>query len=352
MKKILTLLLVLVLSVSLFACGSKEKAPEEGQEAGPSGKLVLYSPANEEEYSMVVDAFQAKYPDIQIETVQGGSGELKTRLESESKSPTADVMFGGLTQADAYSYKDLWADYVSPYDAGIAPAYQNESGKVTMKSVNIQVLFVNKELAKEAGVEIKGLADLLNPALKGKIAMIDPSSSATAYRWLTCILYVMGNGDPESEAAWTYVEQLIQNLGGNLQTSSSVAHKSVYGKEYVVGLTSESNGVSYLSDGFGDEVEVVYPAEGTTAASYGVAVVNGAPNPDNAKLFVDFIVSDEGQQIYANSSLRPANFSFKNANEFLPDVETIKLVKEDYGYIAEHQQEILDHFNNLWAKYN
>ena len=355
MKKLFTLLTVLLLGLALVGCSKPAETPSSAAEPAAeelSGKLVLYSPANEEEYNMIVDAFSAKYPKVEIETVQGGSGELKTRIEGEAKNPQADVMFGGLTQADAYAYGDLWADYVSPNDAGIAPAYQNETGKVTMKSVNVQILFVNNKLAQEAGVEIKGLSDLLNPALKGKIVMADPSASATAYRWLTCILYVMGNGDPESQEAWDYLEALIQNLDGKLANSMSNTHKSVYEDEYVVGLASESNGVSYLSDGFGDKVSVVYPAEGTTAASYGVAVINGCPDEDTAKAFVDFIISDEGQQIYAESSLRPANFSFKNTSEFLPDVDTIKLVAEDYEYIASHRQEILDRFNEFWAKYN
>lgn len=332
--------------------GKAEADTPAAEEKTASGPLVLYSPANDEEYNMIVDAFMEKYPDVEIEVVQGGSGELKTRLDSEKNNPQADVMFGGLTQADAVAYEELWDQYVSPYDKDIAPAYQNTSGYVTMKSINLQILLVNNELAKEAGVEITSLNDLLKPELKGKIAMIDPSSSATAYRWLTCILYVIGEGDPESDQAWGYVEQLIQNLDGKIATSSSVAHKSVFEGEYVVGLTSESNGLSYLTDGFGDQVTVVYPAEGTTAASYGAAMIKNCKNRDNAETFIDFLVSGDGQAIYADSSFRPANTSFKNSNEYLPNIDSIKLTAEDYSYISANQQAILDHFNELWAKYN
>jgi len=377
MKRALAMVLVLALSASLMTgCGSKadtettsepaaaeqkedaaeaeepaeESAAEEAKEL--SGPLVLYSPANDEEYNMIVDAFTEKYPDIDIEVVQGGSGELKTRLEGEVDNPTADVMFGGLTYADAASYEGLWEEYVSPYDADLPEAYQNTTGCVTMKSINLQVLLVNNALAEEAGVEITSMEDLLDPALKGKIAMIDPSSSATAFRWLTCILFVMGNGDPESEEAWNYIEGLIQNLDGKIATSSSVAHKSVFEGEYVVGLTSESNGLSYLTDGFGEDVTVVYPEEGTTAASYGVAMIKNCKDPENAAAFIDFLISEEGQTIYSESSLRPANTAYKNTNEYLPDIDTVKIVEEDYDYMSEHRQDILDHFNELWAKYN
>jgi len=385
MKKTIALLLTVALSVSVcVGCGQGEQESEPSSEAAQeetagteeaqdeasaeeaeteaaeaeapaaeaSGSLVLYSPANDEEYFLVVDAFQEKYPDINIEVVQGGSGELKTRLESEQENPQADVMFGGLTFADASSYGDLFEEYVSAGDADLPESYRNTTGKVTMKSINIQVLLQNNALAEEAGVTIEGLEDLLNPALKGKIAMVDPSSSATAYRWLTCLLYVMGNGDPESEEAWAYIEELVQNLDGKLASSSSVAYKSVYEGEYVVGLTSESNGTAYLSDGFGDEVSVIYPKEGTTAASYGVGVIKNCKNMENAKLFVDFIISDECQALYAESSIRPAKTQFKSTSEYLIDIDTIKLVEEDYGVIGDNQQAYLDKFNEIWAKYN
>lgn len=351
MKKIIfTVLVNLAIASFIFATGGSDTVSVQASKA--DGKLVLYSPANDEEYYMIVDAFKAKYPKIEIETVQGGSGELKTRLASEQANPKADVMFGGLAYSDAVAYKDLWAEYVSENDVLLPAAFRNTTGLVTLKSVNLQTIIVNRTLEQKAGITITGLRDLLNPALKGKIAMPDPGSSATAYRWLTCMLFVMGNGNPGSPEAWNYVENLIKNLDGKLASSMSVAHKSVYAGEYIVGLTSESNASAYLADGFGNVVRVVYPIEGTTAPSYGVAMINKCPHPDNAKLFIDFIISDEGQQIYAKSSFRPANTAHKNTSPYLPNIAAIKLVKEDDAYITKNRKAILERFNALWAKYN
>ena len=126
----------------------------------------------------------------------------------------------------------------------------------------------------------------------------------------------------------------------------------MYQGEYVVGFTSESNGSAYLADGFGDVVRVVYAKEGTTAPSYGVAMIRNSKNTENAKIFIDYLISDEGQDIYARSSFRPANTKHINTSEYLPNVSSIKLVTENDDYISKNQEVILDRFNDLWSKYN
>lgn len=351
MKKSLLVLICLIALASgiCFAGGTSESKISE---AGPTGSLVLYSSANDEEYYMIVDAFSAKYPNIKIECVQGGTGELLARERAEAANPQADIQFGGLSYSHSVTYADLWEEYVSPNNAKLPDAFKSANNMVTLKSINLQCLLVNRALEKKLGFEISSLEDILRPELKGKISFADPNLGSTAYRWLTCILYVMGNGDPDSDAAWQYIEKLIQNLDGKLANSTATAHKNVKNGEYVVGFTSESNANAYLADGFGDELKVVYPKEGTTAPSYGIAMIKNCKNMDNAKLFVDFIISDEGQQIYADSSFRPANTNFKNSREYIQDIGNIKIVTENEDYIADNQQEILDRFNNLWAKYN
>ena len=346
-RKMIAFAVMAVFAVSLFAGGSNESAS-----SGPSGNLVLYSSANDEEYYMIVDAFQAKYPNIDIQVVQGGTGELLARELAEAENPQADVQFGGLSDSHSVTHAALWEECVAPNSEKLPEAFKSANGKVTLKSLNLQVLLVNKALEEETGITITSLEDILRPELKGKISFADPNLGSTAYKWLTTLLYVEGNGDPESEEAWGYVEKLIQNLDGKLANSTGTAHRSVKDGEYVVGFTSESNANSYLAEGFGDVVRVVIPTEGTTAPSYGVAIIKNCKNLENAKLFIDFIISDEAQAIYADSSFRPANTEFKNTRDYFIDISTVKLFAEDNDYVSENQQAILDKFNNLWAKYN
>jgi len=316
-----------------------------------SGKLVLYSTVYDEEYNMIVNAFKNKY-NIKIELVQGGAGELKNRIKAEAANPQGDVMFGGLLYSDYVNMPDLWETYISPNDANFPKEFRNTTGKLTWTTTQVVNLLVNKKLAAKLGVQIKGYKDLLNPVLKGKIVSADPSASSSAWRQLCTMLVVMGNGDYQSPAAWDFIDKLVQNLNGVMTTSSSAVYKGVLNGEYVVGLTYEAPCVTYIKEGKGDIVEIVYPSEGTTNSPFASAIIKGAKNMTNAKLFIDFITSDEAQRLWAGSEARHANTNIPTTNPYLTPISKIKIVPEDLEYIAVHQNEILERFAKIWAKYN
>jgi len=166
------------------------------------------------------------------------------------------------------------------------------------------------------------------------------------------MLTVFGNGDPMSDEAWSFVEQFIQNLGGVISSSSSLTYKGVASGEYVVGVTYEAPCYSsYIAEG-DENVEVIYMAEGTCATPFASAMIKGGPNPDNAKLFIDFVASEEAQALWAGSTARQANINLPTTNEWLPDTSTIRIEEADLALIAEKQEEIRTRWTQLWAQYN
>jgi hypothetical protein len=80
--------------------------------------------------------------------------------------------------------------------------------------------------------------------------------------------------------------------------SSSACFKSVQQGEYVVGLTYEDGAVTLVKDG-AENIRLQYPTNGTSASAFGCALVKNGPNPENAKLMIDFICSAEGQSAIA-----------------------------------------------------
>ena len=338
MKKLVSLILALAMAMSCLVVSALADEP--------SGDLVLYTTVSELQYTALVGAFQEKYPNINITFTKAGAGECKSRIAAEKENPQADLMFGGLVYADALSMGDCFEEYVSPNEAALPDDMKNTTGVLTYHDAQIPCLWVNDELEKEAGVEIKSYADLLNPALKGQIVSADPTESSSAWNQLQCILTDFGGWD--SAEAWEYIQQFHDNEPV-ISGSSSGVYKGVYNGEYTVGLTYEPACVQMLSEG-AEGVHIVYPTEGVTSIAFGSAIIKGAKNLDNAKLFIDFLISDEGQSIYNACGARQANANLvlENPNEFIVDLASVNYLVADTEALATNQTAIQDHWREIF----
>jgi iron(III) transport system substrate-binding protein len=312
------------------------------------GNLVVYSPNSDGEIQGILYYFAEKY-DIKVSLQSMGTGEVLSKLNAEKANPQADVMFGGVNMGVYLTNKDLFMQYVAKGNETLPPGYQNQTGFFTNYLLSGSNLLVNTDLEKSLGLTITGYDDLLNPALKGKIASADPVSSSSAWAQLCNILLVKGGY--ESPQAWAYVEALIKQLSGKLTSGSSAVYKGVYQGEYAVGLTYEDPSVALLADG-AKNVRVVYPKEGAVWLPAASAIVAGSKNADNAKLFMDFLISDECQRIVAGLTNRPVNTKIPNSNKYLLPFAQIKLAFEDIAYTAAHKKEMQKKWSDIWAKAN
>jgi putative spermidine/putrescine transport system substrate-binding protein len=88
-------------------------------------------------------------------------------------------------------------------------------------------------------------------------------------------------------------------------------------------------------------VEFIIPAEGTVMAPYVMSLVKNSPQPENGKKILDFILSDEGQAVWANAFLRPVRptaMSAEVAGKFLPASEYARAKSVDWKKMADVQQ--------------
>lgn len=344
MKKSLALILALMISISCLSI-----ALADGE---PSGELILYTTVSERQYTaLVIDGFMQKYPNIDVKFTKAGAGESKARIINEKDNPQADAMFGGLVYADTLGdLADCLEPYVSQYDAQMPDDMKNTTGILSYHDTQIPCLWVNDELEAEAGVTIKGLKDLLDPALKGQIVSADPTASSSAWNNLQMILTDFGGWD--SEEAWTYIQGLHDN-DMVIASSSSGPYKTVYQGEYTVGLTYEP-AVVQMQGEVDDPAElgchIVYPEEGVTSIAFGSAVIKGAKNMDNAKLFIDYLLSDEGQAIYNECGARQANanLALENPNKLMVNLADINYLVADIEALSANQPAIHDHWREIF----
>ena len=380
-KRILSMLLAGGLILSLAACGGGDagndnsQAPEQ-QSTAPTtestapdnggstnteatGKLVIYSPNSDTQINSSLEAFKRAYPGIEVELQSMGSGDVLARIEAEKENPQADINWGAINYNFYMQHPDLWEEYVSPNESLLDENYRNTTGYVTFGNLSGSGAFLlNNEMLKDLGVEVKGYADLLNPALKGKIAMGDPTASSSAFAELTNMLLVMGEGSTadecyHSDKAWDYVTSFIDNLDGIILSSSSQVYKGVIAGEYAVGVSYEDPVVQAILDNKDNpdaDLSMVYPEEGAVWLPAGAAIVKNAPHMDNAKLFIDYIISEECQQELAKTTIRGTITTIDQDCEGMLPFSEIKMAYEDEKSVAAYQTEMLAKWTDILTR--
>ncbi len=306
-----------------------------------SKKLVVYCPHPLVFIEPIVKKFEAA-TGIQTEVVAAGTGELLKRVEAESANPLGDVMWGG-TLSVLDPSKKFFESYQSPEVASFVDDAKDPDGKITGFTQVPSVIMVNTKLI--GNIKVEGYQDLLNPALKGKIAFADPSKSSSSFEHVVNILYAMGKGDPEK--GWGFVQDLAKNLGGKLLSGSSAVYKGVADGEYTVGLTFEEGAATYVKSKA--PVKIVYMSEGVISKADGTAIIKGAKNLENAKKFVDFVSSKETQTMIASQLNRRSVRKDVPPGEGLMPLPQIKLIQDNTEVVNKSKRQWLEKFKDIYT---
>lgn len=316
------------------------ESPTEEQSTGnevsdEEAVLVVYTARSESLNNAVIPEFE-QATGIKVEVVVAGTGEVLKRVESESANPQGDILWAA-DETMLAQYKDLFMPYVSSEDGNMQEEFRNKSGYFTPAFADPTVMIVNTDLMGD--IPITSYADLINPELKGKIAFGDPINSSSAFQSLLAILYAAGNGDPMSDEAWAFVEKFIENLDGKIANSSSQVYKGVSDGEYIVGLTWEDPAANLEKNGAA--VEVVFPADGSVFPGESVQIIANCKHPENAKLFVDFMLSEQVQSwVGENLTVRPLRDGIELADYMTPMSEITLASNYDEAWVAENKDAI------------
>ena len=331
MKKSIILFLMSALII-ISSCSKKEETN--------LNTLVIYTPATRFFIDRLAEEFNKKNPDINVEIIIAGTGEIIKRIEAEKNDPIGDIFFAANENILKYN-SHLFEEYVSTNAENIYDNYRSPEKYITGFMLSPSVLIINTNLIND--IKIEGYADLLNPALKGQIAFNDPTTSSSSFEQLVNMLYAMGDGNPEN--GWDYVEKLYANLDGKLLGTSSAVYKGVADGEYTVGLTFESAAANYIHTG--SPIDVVYMKEGVLTKSHSMAIIKNAKNLENAKKFVDYVTSYEAQKIINDELFTRAIIKNLEGSQILMPLENINDIKEDEEVVDKNKDAWLEKFKNI-----
>jgi iron(III) transport system substrate-binding protein len=276
----------------LAACilGSAMAAPQ----AMADGRLVVYCSATNAMCEAETKAFSEKY-DVKTSFVRNGSGSTLAKIEAEKKNPRADVWYGGTLDPQSQAGEmDLLQAYKSPQLENIMADFRDPAKRKGNYSsavyMGILGFGVNTERLAEKGLEIpRCWNDLTKPEYKEEIQIADPQSSGTAYTALATFIQLW-----DEDKAFDYFKKLDKNISQYTKSGVTPSRNSARGEIAI--------GIGFLHDysleqSKGAPLELISPCEGTGYEIGGVSIIKGARNMDNAKLFVDWVLSKEGQQL-------------------------------------------------------
>ena len=341
-KWIAGLLGAAMLTTCFAGCGGGGEQNDAAKSAGSDeNKVVIYCPHPLAFINPLVEEFE-KQSGVKVEVVAAGTGELLKRVESEKSNPLADIFWGG-SLSTMKPKAALFEEYRSANEDHVQKAFENEEGSITRFTDIPSVIMINTNLIGD--VKVEGYEDLLNPALKGRIAFADPSKSSSSYEHLINMLYAMGKGDPDK--GWDYVEKLAKNLDGKLLSGSSAVYKGVADGEYAVGLTFEEGGAKYVADGA--PVKLVYMKEGVISKPDGIYIIKNAKHMENAKKFIDFITSKEAQTLITQKlHRRSVRDDVAAPVGLLPKAE-IKSITDNEEVVNKNKKAWLDKFKDIFT---
>ena len=145
------------------------------------------------------------------------------------------------------------------------------------------------------------------------------------------------------------MKQLADNLEYGSLSSLSEVNSGILDGRYSLGVTLEGAAQALRSGGA--DVDYIYPKEGTTVLPDGTAIVNGCPNPEAARCFLDFTVSEDAQRILVSDLNRRSVRMDVPPLPGLSPVNKLPITDMDLKRLSQEKEEILKQWNRILSLY-
>ena len=352
------LLLALLVSIGLSACSSTSApnsapattptttpttTPEVSSEpiATPeapvalSGSVYVYMPSPAGLADKLAAGFEAQ-TGVKVEQFQGTTGEILARLEAEAANPIADVVILA-SWADGLSMKakDQLLSYAPAGSDKVHEGWKDADSTVFGTSASAVGVIYNTTIFPTLSADWNELA---GAEYKDQLVFPDPTKSGSAKDFLSG--YINNKGETDGWKIW---EDLAAN-GMTVPGANAAALEAVTtGEKGILIAGVDYNG--YSSNAKGEPIDIYYPAGGTVINPRPAMILKTSPNLDNAKAFMDYLLSDEAQELVAAAYLLPGRSDILCDNR--SNVADIPLLSCDWDWMMDNSGDIASKLNTL-----
>ena len=271
-----------IVSVLVFARGLNAASNDPPRKAKEQGQIILYTSLNLVSVPKLIEPFSKRYPGIKVEVIRGVASSLVPRIMSELKAgKSGDLLFTKAEYLDLLKSQGLLQRHQSTEDPG-------GDGYVSGVWCSVHGVAYNTRMVSANRVP-KGYVDLLDPRWKGKIII-----NLTNFMWSYGMLKLYGP-DKGMQFLTTLAKQ---NPRG--ERASSLTAQLIAAGEFEIGVPLNTNIVSEMK-AKGAPIDWVRSSDPLFADLQAISLLAKSGNTDAARLFIDFLLSKDGQQILAET---------------------------------------------------
>ncbi len=314
---------------------------------GPA--VVVYTSVDDVYARPIAEGFE-KETGIQVklvpDTEETKSTGLLNRLIAEKERPQADVFWSGdPVRAAILKKHGLAAPYRSPAAEGLPTEFSDSEHHATGFSTRARILLVNTEHETvRNGPLPSSVLDLTDSRFKGKACLANPLFGTTSMQ-AAALFQVMGD-----TKAKQFFEGLLANQVRMLSSNGEVRRRVANG-EFAWGLTDTDDAAEAIREG--KPVKMIFPDQGGMGALLvpnAVILIAGGPNGDSGKKFIDYLLRAETEAALAKSAAQIPLRPNVPGPEGFPSLKQLKLMKVDYGKLADQLEDLSRGYLKAWAE--
>ncbi|MCK9510215.1 MAG: extracellular solute-binding protein [Pigmentiphaga sp.] len=279
--------------------------------AAPAAALTVYSAGP----APLIEALAAGFTKLSGEPVsvfQGTTGKIFARLEAEAANPQADVVISASWDSAVDLDQRGWLmPYASPKAASVPDVYKT-SNYVAQGLSALALVWNTKSGTPRPG----DWNDLTADAFRDKVNLPDPAQSGTALELLAGLVSAQG------DKAWQLMSELRGNGAAVAGANAAALNPVLQGaKAAVFGAVDY---VAYGQKAKGEAIEVIFPSSGTVIAPRPMMILKSTSQPEQAKAFIDYVLSSAGQTEVAKVYLIPATTGVPAQRVGLADIPLLQ----------------------------
>jgi ABC-type Fe3+ transport system substrate-binding protein len=272
-------------------------------------KLIIVTSFSKDLTAPFAQAFEKKHPGTRVE-VQNRNTAAAVAFIRETRSNPPDIMWASAPDAFEVLKKNSLLQKYTPKAQGLAakvgtyPVNDPDGHYVGFAASGYGIMYNTRYLRANSLPAPKEWDDLKKPVYFGHVGISAPSRSGTTH--LTVETILQGEG---WDKGWASLLEIAGNFAQVSDRSFGVPD-AVNSGQYGIGIVIDFFGLSAKASGF--PVEFVYPTV-TTIVPANVGIIANAKNQKAAEAFVEYLLSEEGQQILLDPKIqrlpvRPATY--------------------------------------------